>query len=33
MVAAEEGTREEVTLPEFKQILLFINDTDMAKRT
>lgn len=33
MVAEEEGTREEVTLPEYKQILMFINGTDMAKRT
>jgi hypothetical protein len=33
MVAAEEGTREEVILPEYKQILMFINDTDISKRT
>ena len=30
MVAEEEGTREEVSLPEYKHILLFVNDTNMA---
>lgn len=33
MVASEEGTREEVTMPEYKQILMFVSDTDQSKRS
>lgn len=33
MVASEEGTREEVMMPEYKQLLMFVSDTDQSKRS
>jgi hypothetical protein len=32
MVASEEGTREEVVMPDYKQIIMFVMDTNLMRR-